>query len=185
MVKKMILSLLISCMLLGGCQSSGIHSQSADMGPLTYAQVTPESLLDVSEERVTVSLHDRSSVSDMKDWIERDLPSRAEVFCGNTSNCKAAQKILASFSVPYEEPQDASNGQYEPAIVLYYDRVLARDCQCGYELHHGHKVPVVGCATSANIIQMVTDRQQFTEPAMMGTTSSAHSAKAILSSMNR
>lgn len=171
----MLISLIV--LTLTGCHAGSMSGR--DSAPLNYAAISPESLMDITEERVTVSLYDRSSVSDMKQWIEQDLPTRAELSCEGTSNCKAAQKVLSSFSIPFETMEEADGKHYEPAVILFYNRILARDCQCGYELRNGHKIPVVGCAHSVNMMQMVSDRQQFHQPEMMGMTDTHHGVNAI------
>src|SRR6185436_10063197 len=45
---------------------------------------SPESLLDMSSEMVSISLSDPTSSDELVNWINREQPSRAELACDNS-----------------------------------------------------------------------------------------------------
>lgn len=129
----------------------------------------PEGLIDNSSEVVTIKLTNSDSLSKISSIISRDVPTRAELRCSLGSvKCSKAKAIFASKSIPITMANDTDNG-----IALFYDRVVVRDCDSRYAdnindgtnsaAHHSS----FGCAISANIVQMVSDRKQFTNPALM------------------
>jgi type IV pilus biogenesis protein CpaD/CtpE len=56
-------------------------------------------------------------------------------------------------------------------VTLVYERIQARDCESRYidnpvnpyNLNH----PTFGCSLAVNMVQMVSDKRQFTNPAIM------------------
>jgi type IV pilus biogenesis protein CpaD/CtpE len=129
---------------------------------------TPQSLLDVSSEMVNVEISSEASIDEIKDWIEQDQPSRAVVSCANGDVlCGSAADVLDVYGVDYEEQvSDYSE------VSLVYERIIARDCNNTYidnrinpyNLNH----PSFGCSTASNIVQMVTNRQEFVNPSLLG-----------------
>lgn len=128
---------------------------------------TPESLLDMSSEVVNVNIHDAGGLDELAGWINRDVPSRAELYCSNASaSCGKAREILAQFGVDYRQMPEAKG-----SVSLYYERVMARDCENRYidnsinpyNLNH----PTFGCSSAANMVQMVSDKRQFVNPDIM------------------
>jgi type IV pilus biogenesis protein CpaD/CtpE len=124
----------------------------------------PESLIDVSAEIVNLSVANPSEVKELAGWIDRDRPTRAELSCvAGTKQCVDAQKVLELNGVPYAAGTNAEN-----SVTLFYERILARDCDQRYvdNAHNSYNVthPHFGCAVSANIVQHATDKQQFVSP---------------------
>ena len=128
---------------------------------------SPESLLDASSEVINIRLESANSVNDVTDWVNKDQPTRAELFCLESDRvCRKAKKTLEQFGVPTNYVPAADN-----RVSLVYERVLARDCQNRYvdnsinpyNLNH----PTFGCSVASNIIQHVSDKAQFTAPALM------------------
>ncbi|TAE34530.1 MAG: hypothetical protein EAZ74_02870 [Alphaproteobacteria bacterium] len=130
---------------------------------------TPESLLDVSSEVVTVQLSSPDSAMEIQEWIESDQPTRAEVHCteANAAACDTAEQSLQLYGVDYERiPSDVDE------LNLIYERVVANDCENRYianrinpyNLHHPH----YGCSIASNMVQMVSDRRQFVNPSLLG-----------------
>jgi uncharacterized membrane protein YgcG len=127
----------------------------------------PESLLDVSSEVVNLKIESGASVQEITHWINQDQPTRAELNCPDgEALCARVQKVLHQFGVPVKYTSVSDNN-----VVLVYERVLARDCENRYidnfvnpyNLNH----PSFGCSLSVNSVQMVTDKRQFTSPALM------------------
>lgn len=132
-----------------------------------YNNATPELLLDQSSEVVNFDVGSPESVQDMVAWVNQDQPSRAEVYCeiGDPA-CEEAQMVLTQFAVPFEVISSP-----EATVTLMYDRILARDCENRYidnsvnpyNLSH----PTYGCSNAVNMLQMVTDKRQFTNPPLL------------------
>jgi hypothetical protein len=141
----------------------------SDMPQQAYSdRGTPESLLDVSSEIVTVELTSPDSLSELSDWVEGDQPTRAEIRCveGDVL-CDQAEETLSLYDVEYEwVPAQVSE------INLVYERVIAHDCENRYidnrinpyNLNH----PSFGCSNASNMVQMVSDRRQFVSPSLLG-----------------
>ena len=128
---------------------------------------SPETLLDVSSEVVNLQLSDMNSVSEVADWVNQDQPTRAELYCMDGDPvCMHAQQVLYQFDVPLLFVATADN-----MVTLVYERVLARDCENRfidntinpYNMNH----PTFGCSMASNMVQMVTDKQQFISPALL------------------
>ena len=127
----------------------------------------PENLLDQSTEVVNIPLTSPGAVAEITDWVNQDQPTRAELTCMETDKvCADVQQVLEQFGVPVQFTAAADSN-----ASLVYERVLARDCQNRfvdnsinpYNLNH----PTFGCSVSSNTLQMVSDKQQFTHPALL------------------
>ena len=153
------LSLLAGVLLLGGC--AGVPSGAY------YNRGDPETLLDKTSETIQVSLISGSSVQDLESILRDDPPSRAELNCSaSESLCSRAARSLAKWQVPVTYVQSAENG--ERSVGLVYERTVARDCENRYidnvsNVYNLHP-PTFGCSVTANTVQMVTDKHQFTQP---------------------
>lgn len=135
-----------------------------------YDRGQPESLLDVSSEIVNLSIASEPALDALAEWVNADQPTRAELYCmDGDQRCAAAQEILDLYGVPsyYVPAQDTT-------VTLVYERVIARDCENRfidnsvnpYNLHH----PTFGCSIAGNIVQMVSDKQQFVSPNLLDYT---------------
>ncbi len=124
----------------------------------------PESLIDVSAEIVNLGVSNPSEIKELAAWIDRDRPTRAELSCvAGTKQCVDAQKVLELNGVPFAAGTNAEN-----SVTLFYERILARDCDQSYvdNPNNSYNVthPHFGCAVSANMVQHVSDKQQFISP---------------------
>ncbi|MEI6729629.1 MAG: hypothetical protein WCL30_00050 [Pseudomonadota bacterium] len=144
-----------------------------------YNRGNPESLLDTSSEVVNIKLGSRSSLQELANIIDKDQPTRADLKCvSNDANCVRAKKILQQFAVPVNYVQAKSF-----SVSLVYERVVARDCDNRYidnpinpyNLNH----PVFGCSVAANIVQMVSDKRQFTAPLLVGKPDAFKATQAM------
>ncbi len=128
---------------------------------------TPESLLDVSSEVVTVQVASEGAVNEAVSYIEQDQPTRAELYCdqGDTY-CNAMEEALKVYGLEYERIASP-----ESTLQLVYERVVARDCEHRYIDNHINPYnlthPAYGCSLASNMVQMVSDKRQFTNPALM------------------
>jgi len=153
---------LFSCVLVAsGCVS--------DQSKIRQNVGVPEALIDTSSEVVTVKLTSKESLSKLSGLISRDVPARAELRCSLGSvKCSQAKAIFVSKSIPVSIGNQKENG-----VAIFYDRTIVRDCDPHYvdNMHDGIGAvtnhPAFGCATASNIVQMVSDRKQFTSPSLM------------------
>jgi len=127
----------------------------------------PESLLDVSSEVINLPIQSDVSVQEVVRWINQDQPTRADLYCMDSDPlCSQVRGALQQFGVPVQYYATGGN-----SVALIYDRVLARDCENRYidnrinpyNLNH----PTFGCTIASNIVQHVTDKREFTSPALV------------------
>ncbi len=135
-----------------------------------YDHGSPEALLDQSSEVVNFAVGGDSSLNDMTAWINQDQPTRAELYCNEgDAACGEARQALQQFGIPVNYVPSGDN-----VATLVYDRVLARDCENRYIDNsinpYNLDPPTYGCSMSSNIVQMVTDKRQFTSPALLDYT---------------
>jgi hypothetical protein len=133
-----------------------------------YDRGSAESLLDQSSEIVNFELQDYNSVDELLNWVNQDQPTRAEIYCAdNDPICLEAEQVLQQFGVASVYVPSADS-----RITLVYDRVLARDCENRYVENginpYNQNHPTFGCSIASNAVQMVTDKRQFTSPALLG-----------------
>ena len=130
----------------------------------------PESLLDQSSEVVNFDIYDTQSITELTNWVNQDQPSRAELYCmEGDATCMETEQVLNQFGVPVTYSPSSDN-----MVTLVYERILARDCENRYidnsinpyNLTH----PTYGCSLAVNMVQQVTDKRQFTSPALLGYT---------------
>ncbi len=139
----------------------------------------PESLLDVSSEVVTLSAANAQDMLDLTDWIERDSPTRAELNClAGDTRCAEAKKILELEGIPFVKTSNSSQ-----SVTLVYERILARDCNSRYvdnrDNFYNTNHPNFGCSVAANIVQHVTDKQEFINPNLSDDPSAARAVNDI------
>ena len=127
----------------------------------------PEALLDVSSEVVSLGVGSASEVNDLDVWIGRDHPSRAELNCASgDKHCRDARRVLEKANIPVVA--GANGGQ---SVTLVYERIVARDCNPRYIDNRGNYYntnhAAFGCAVSANMVQHVTNKQEFINPSLL------------------
>jgi type IV pilus biogenesis protein CpaD/CtpE len=125
-------------------------------GTLSSEPIRPESLLDISSERVSFTLELQDSLDELTEWVNNDQPSRAELYCTNNPDaCRETENILNQFGIKFERKSGRDAGD---EVVLLYDRIFTRDCAGSDSL---------GCSVSANTVQMVVDPRQFLDPTLL------------------
>lgn len=130
----------------------------------------PESLLDLSTEVVNVRLTSPTSIQEAIDTINKRQPTRAEVKCNDSDSlCKEAMHVMKQFAVPVKYTESNRNN-----VALIYERVLTRNCQnrfiditAGPGNLQNIDYPTLGCSVAINMVQMVSDKRQFTNPELM------------------
>lgn len=144
-----------------------LASACSEIPPQAYHhRGDPEDLLDVSSEVITLNLASASSIRQLSSVVGKEAPTRAELSCSLQERlCSQAKALLERRNVPVRMADN------DASVVLVYERVVARDCQQRYidnsinpyNLNH----PVYGCSVMGNTVQMVSDKQQFTDPALL------------------
>ncbi len=154
--------LFIALLALAACQPK--PSDSA-----YYNRGGAESLLDVSSEVVNLGVNDNASLKELSNWIKTDQPTRAELYCfAGDPRCTEARKVLDLHGVP---TMNVESGDFSVALV--YERILARDCKQRFrdnsvnQWNTNH--PAFGCSVAANVVQHVSDKQQFIAPNITDT----------------
>jgi hypothetical protein len=139
----------------------------------------PESLLDVSSEVVNLSIASKKDLDALADWVAGDQPTRADLMCdAQAKNCRDALKILETKGVAVNTSGGAAN-----TVTLVYERILARDCNQRYREPKNKlfnaPAPSFGCSVSANIVQQVSDKKAFINPAISDDPSAASGVMAV------
>ncbi len=126
----------------------------------------PENLLDVSSEVVNLNLTSASSLGELSNMVSQDPPTRAELNCNSSDGlCMEARQVFEQYNIPVQ------SGGAGSGVTLVYERVVARDCENRYidnsvnpyNLHP----PTFGCSITGNMVQMVSDKRQFTNPNLL------------------
>lgn len=139
----------------------------------------PESLIDVSSEVVNLSVATPKDLTALSKWVATDTPTRAELQCNlNVKTCRDALNILEKKGVTVTAvPMNSGT------VILVYERVVARDCEQQYRTKristYSEPSGSFGCATSANVVQMVSDKSVFINPAISDTPSAAGAVSAV------
>jgi hypothetical protein len=139
-IKITIISLAI---LFSGCSMKKNSFTYKSDGPLGV-----EGLVSRSLEQISFSSASPSAVKEIRDWIKKDTPQKAEIFCTKTnSKFHEIIKILVEYQIPYEikENNDSSND-----VILYYSEVTNLDCSDLLDDKNAF-----GCARSTNMLNMV------------------------------
>ncbi len=149
--------LLTSLLLVAGCGKKPPESAYLNHGG-------PESLLDVSSEVVNLSAGNKNELKDLSAWIQKDHPTRAELNCASDDKrCDEARKVLDLNGVPVSNGSGADH-----TVTLVYERILARDCDQRIDFnvpnHYNTDYGGFGCSLAANMVQEVTDKQEFISP---------------------
>lgn len=129
-----------------------------------YNRGGPESLLDVSSEVVNLSVADPAALNELSTWINQDQPTRAELYCSEGDmRCSQARRVLDQHGIP---TMVVPSGEYSVALV--YERILARDCHQSFVDNTSNawnaNHPAFGCAIAGNMVQHVSNKQQFVSP---------------------
>jgi type IV pilus biogenesis protein CpaD/CtpE len=137
----------------------------------------PESLLDVSSEVVNLNIGSAAEVKSLASWVQQDVPTRAELYCNALeARCKQARQALELKGVPVMVVSSPTN-----TATLVYERILARDCNQRYidqtPNHANAPHPAFGCSVAANMVQHVSDKQQFINPEIMDLPSADRPAR--------
>lgn len=149
----------VALLALAGCGAPPASSSYFNRGG-------PESLIDVSSEVVNLGAGSQADLKELAEWIEKDQPTRALLNCyAGDGYCAQARRILDLHGVPVSTGIDG-----QQTITLVYERILARDCNKSYVDNTGNFYNTnhasFGCSVAANMVQQVTDKQEFVNPGL-------------------
>lgn len=147
-----------------------------------FNRADPESLLELSTEAVNAKLTSPASVQEIIDTINKQQPTRAEVRCPETDGlCRETMHVMKQFAVPVKYSNSGAN-----TVTLLYERVLTHNCQNRFIDNtatmgnlNNLNYPTLGCSVAINIVQMVTDKRQFTNPELMSESPATKPLQAI------
>lgn len=139
----------------------------------------PASLLDASSEVISFSTASKHDLKELGMWIERDAPTRAELNCASDDKlCGEARRLLIARGVPVEAGAIADR-----SVTLIYERILAHDCDHRFvdNTHNYYNTSdaAFGCSVAANMVQQVTDKQEFVNPNTAGKPSAVRAVNDI------
>lgn len=131
-----------------------------------YNRGDPENLLTTSTEVVNVSLTRPNALGQLTGLADSDPPSSVQLNCAQADAlCLEAKGIFDHRKIP------VNWGEQGDEVVLLYQRTTARDCENRYIDNsvnpYNLPPPTFGCSITANMVQMVSDKRQFTNPALM------------------
>lgn len=139
----------------------------------------PESLIDVSAEVITLNAATVSDLAELKKWIIKDRPSRAELSCDTQNKtCRDTAALLKKHKVPTTSGYEG-NG----TVTLVYDRLVARDCDSAYvnntHNHYNTNHASFGCAIASNMVRQITDKREIVSPALSSDPSAIPATDVI------
>lgn len=133
-----------------------------------YTHGQAENLVSTSSEVVNLKIGSPADVEEITTWVAREKPTRAELACARSDElCGEARRVLDQFGVPVKTKQAFGN-----KVALVYERVRVRNCENRYIDNpvdpYNLDYPTYGCTVSLNMVQMVTDKREFTNPELAG-----------------
>jgi len=137
-------------------------------GPEEYGnRGDPERFIGTESEIVQIELGSVSALDQLAEVVAQNPPSRAILNCPSDKlSCKKARRILDKRQIASES---TGNGD---SVALIYEQVTARDCEQRYVDNSSNPYNLhtksFGCAITGNIVQMTTDKRQFTKPELLG-----------------
>lgn len=129
--------------------------------------VAAEGLLNISTEKVSFSIQNTATLTQIEKWIQYDYPTAAELSCeDDLYSCEQAKEMLEDYDILYRkiDPTTPTN-----RMALIYDRITASDCA----------TEDLGCSVTANSLQMTSDYRQYTHPALSDSPSAARAVDDI------
>jgi hypothetical protein len=126
----------------------------------------PESLLMEARDAVSIDLGRKDYGERLNDALSDTPPARAILNCPPAqADCKRARTLLSKHPIALTSRSEGSS------VVLIYESLKAQDCDQRYvnnannagNLHYASR----GCAISANMAQMISDKRQLTQPKLL------------------
>lgn len=143
-----------------------------------YNRGDPAGLLSVSSEVVSLGVDSEASVEELIAWINRDVPTRADIKCNSKKElCVAVEEALKLYGVDYQ----IVSGELT-TVDLIYERVMTKDCDNRYLDNHINPYKLnhqaFGCSVVSNMVSSVSDKRQFVNPELLGYTDGRKASQA-------
>ncbi len=154
-------------------------SACSEIPPQAYYNAgDPEIQLDYKNEKISLPITDSRSVKELRSMLSKERPTYAEFACfARSPVCRDAERALKDAGV---EIRNSASGS---GVSLIYKKVVARDCDQSFLTNHVNPYNLnhqaYGCSIRGNMLQMVSDREQFTNPKMMGNSSGEKAVQAM------
>ncbi len=139
----------------------------------------PELLLESQEHLATFEIDSKDALKDILAWARKANPTEATLRCRPKSKlCGKLEKMLTKEGIAVGYTEGASRNE----VTFAFERHSVRKCENRYidnpinPYHLNH--PTFGCTISTNIAQMVTDKRQFTDPALSDKTDARKAVQA-------
>lgn len=145
--------------------------------PIAYTNKgDPERQLVITTEAAVIALDDRDSIARLKETLRTDRPALARLHCPEAAAlCAQAEAVLRQAGItPDRGRKDAEAAEDEEdseTVTLIYRRTAAAECDHRYVDNSLNSANIamsqLGCSLRSNMVQMVTDRQQFVNPGLL------------------
>jgi len=137
--------------------------------PSAHYNLTPEGMIDVAREEVTVPLDRPQGLDDLATWLEQSAPSHAILECAQgDALCSSAQRMLNNVGVP--AAWRTSNGSNQ--VMLSYEKLTVRKCDQRSvdrkNRYNNLRHKALGCSVVSNTLNAVSDKRQFINPEKLG-----------------
>ncbi len=139
-----------------------------------------ERQLVYNTQTTAIELTNRDSLDRLRETLAMDTPSGAQLTCVDQDPlCPAAQSALLKAHIPLEvkapseseQDTDKTTEKAESTVMLTYKRLAVRGCENRYIDNSINSANIaqasLGCSIRSNMVQMVTDKQQFVNPALL------------------
>lgn len=132
-----------------------------------YHRGEPELLIESQEKMATFDIDSKAALKDIAAWSRKARPTEATLRCRPKSKlCGKLEQMLNKDGIAVNYTEGASSDE----VTFLFERHAVRKCESRYidnpinpyNLNH----PTFGCTMATNIAQMVTDKNQFTDPAL-------------------
>jgi len=131
-----------------------------------YTRGQPESLLDVTSEKVNIAFTSPASADELTRWLDDEAPDNAIVTCASKL-CDKIQQILDQYDIEYSVAGGTQDG-----VSLVYENIAAYDCDNRFISNHNNPYNLnhknFGCSVAANVVMSVSDKAQFVRPKLLG-----------------
>jgi len=148
----------------------------------------PERQLVITTEITSIELQNENSLNKLKESIRAATPKTAQLACTSQSTlCNSAKSVLMNANIPLEikppNPEDAQD-----TVTLTYEHLAASMCDARYKDNAANSANTgsaqIGCSIRSNMMHMVSDKQQFSNPSMLDYTDGEKAAKNYQNYLN-
>lgn len=158
----------------------------------------PERQLTNITEFTTIALTPHEGIDRLKDSLSTSTPAQAKLNCPQiNATCARAQNLLLKANIPLEikgptpsnteetestsQPEQTAENLPDNEVTLVYHRLAFTPCDNAYHddsINNANAYhPSFGCSIRSNMVQSVTEKQQFVNPALLDYADGEKAAK--------